>query len=229
MEKQIDFNGEWSNEYDDTAQHIIPAYQAIYELGHHLLREQVGAEAKILVAGAGTGKEIIDWSQNNPHWSFTGVDPAGPMLSIAQQKVEAASYGDRISFVHGLIEDVTETDFDAATAILVMQFLKDDGEKLEFLRGIADRLKPGAPVILVDLEGEIGSDEYNILNAAWKNHQFFKRDDSSRVRKEFVMREKEVRFIPSVRIESLLEEAGCIKIHRFFKAYLFGGYVAVKK
>jgi len=31
MNKEIDFNGEWSNEYDDTAHKIIPAYHAIYE------------------------------------------------------------------------------------------------------------------------------------------------------------------------------------------------------
>ena len=49
------------------------------------------------------------------------------------------------------------------------------------------------------------------------------------VREEFVIREKEIYFIPQKRIESLLEEVGFIKIHKFFKAYLFGGYVAVKK
>ena len=31
MEKQIDFNDEWSNEYDDTAHKIIPAYHSIYK------------------------------------------------------------------------------------------------------------------------------------------------------------------------------------------------------
>jgi hypothetical protein len=26
-------------------------------------------KARILVAGAGTGKEMIDWAQNNPNWN----------------------------------------------------------------------------------------------------------------------------------------------------------------
>lgn len=43
------------------------------------------------------------------------------------------------------------------------------------------------------------------------------------------MREKEVHFIPQKRIELLFKEAGFIKISKFFKAYLFGGYVAIKK
>ncbi len=33
------------------------------------------------------------------------------------------------------------------------------------------KLKPGALIVLVDLEGEIGSDEYNTLSAARKNQQ----------------------------------------------------------
>lgn len=229
MEKQIDFNGEWSNEYEGTAHKIIPAYHYIYELTQYLLRDRLNKEARILVAGAGTGKEIIECSQNNSHWSFTGFDPAEPMLSIARKKVEAASLENRISLVHGLIGDVKEKDFDAATSILVMQFLPDDGAKLKFLKGISEKLKPGAPIVLVDLEGTIGSDEYNTLNAAWKKQQLCIRGENDRVRKEFIIREKEVHFIPQKRIEALLEEVGFIKIHKFFKAYLFGGYVAIKR
>ncbi len=229
MEKQINFNGEWSNEYDDVAHKIIPAYHSIYELTQHLLKDILDKEARIIVAGAGTGKEIIDCSQNNPHWSFTGFDPAKPMLSIARKKVAAASLENKISLVLGLIDDVAEKDFDAATSILVMHFLPDDGAKLNFLKGIYDRLKPGSPIVLVDLEGEIGSDEFNTLNAAWKNHQLFSRGENDRVEEEFAMRKKEVHFIPQERIESLFKEVGFIKIHKFFKAYLFGGYVAVKR
>ena len=229
MENQIDFNSEWSNEYDDTAHKIIPAYHSIYELTQHLLRDKLNKEARILVAGAGTGKEIIDCSQNNPLWSFTGFDPAKPMLSIARKKVAAASLKNKISLVLGQIDDVAEKDFDAATSILVMHFLPDDGAKLNFLKAIADKLKPGAPIILVDLEGECGSDEYNIFNAAWKNQQLFTRGENDRVSKEFIIREKEVHFISQKRTESLLEEVGYFKIHKFFKAYLFGGYVAIKR
>ena len=47
MEKEIDFNSEWSNEYDDTAHRIIPAYDAIYELTQHLLRDKLNSEARI--------------------------------------------------------------------------------------------------------------------------------------------------------------------------------------
>ena len=229
MEKKIDFNGDFSNEYDDIVHMIIPAYHSIYELSQHLLRDKLEKVARILVAGVGTGKEMIDCLQNNPHWAITGFDPAEPMLSIARKKVVAASLENNISLVRGLIDDVGEKDFDAATSILVMHFLPDDGTKFNFLKGISDRLKPSALMVLVDLEGEIGSAEYSTLNAAWKNQQIFKRGETDTVEEEFLRREKEVHFIPQERIEPLLEEAGFINIHKFFKAYLFGGYVAEKK
>ena len=171
---------------------------------------------------------MIDCSYNNPHWLFTGFDPAESMLSIARKKVAAASLENRISLIHGLIDDVTERNFDVATAILVMQFLPDDGTKLNFLKGISDKLNAGALMVLVDLKGEVGSDEYNTFNAAWKNQQLSTRGDNDSVKKEFIMRENEVHFIPQKRIASLLEETGFFNIHKFFKAYLFGGYVAVK-
>ena len=229
MEKKIDFNGEWSNEYDDTAPTIIPAYQSIYELSQYLLRDNLQENAKILVAGAGTGKEIIDCSRNNPHWCFTGFDTAEAMLSIATQKVAAASLKNKITLVNGLVDNVIDKDFDAATSILVMHFLPDDGTKLSFLKGIADRVKPGAIFVLVDLEGDTCADEFTALNAAWKNQQICTRGDNDRVSEEFRLRETEVQFIPQKRIESLLDEAGFHKIFKFFKAYLLGGYVAIKR
>ncbi len=150
------------------------------------------------------------------------------MLSIARKKVAAASLQNRVSLIQGHVYDVAEKDFDAATSLLIMHFLPDDGEKLNFLKGLALKLKPGAALVLVDLEGKMGSDEFNTLNAAWKNQQLFIREDSNKVLEEFELRAKEIHCIPQQRTESLLEEAGFIQIHKFFKAYLFGGYVAVK-
>lgn len=229
MEKKIDFEGEWSNEYDVAAEKIIPAYSTIYELTHHLLRSLLPQEARLLVAGSGTGKEIIDYSRHNPSWAFTGFDPAERMIEIAKGKISESNIENKIDFVSGQIDDVPENDFDAATSLLVMQFLPDDGEKLRFLKNIAERLRAGGPIVLVDLEGEIGSDKYTTLDAAWKNQQLFSRAEGKKIAEEFEIREREVHFITQNRIESLLQEAGFSNIYKFFQAYLFGGYVAIKK
>ena len=225
---RIDFDGAFSHAYDEISKKIIPAYDALYELTRHLLREKIGDRAKILVAGAGTGKELIDYSRTNTNWLITGFDPSEKMLSIAKRKITAASLQNKISLVPGLIDDVAETAFDAATAILVMHFLPDDGSKLRFLQGMATRVKQGATIAIVDIEGEPGSNAYQTLNNAWKNQQLSARNDPERVFEEFQTREKEVHCIAPTRMESLLKEAGFFDIILYFKAYLFGGYLATK-
>jgi len=60
----------------------------------------------------------------------------------------------------------------------------NNGTKLNFSKGISDKLKPGALMVLVDLEGEIGSAEFNTLNAAWKNQQIFKRGETDRAEED---------------------------------------------
>ncbi len=227
-ENKIDFDGDFAHEYDEIAQKIIPGYEEIYLLTHHLLREKLDDNAKILVAGSGTGKELIDYSLSNSTWSVTGFDPAEKMIAVARSKIIAASLQDRISLVSGYIDDVVEKNFDAGISILVMHFLRDDGAKLEFLKKIGARLKDNAPFILVDLEGEARSNEYETFKNAWKNQQLFTRNDRDRVQEEFKIREKEVHYIPQTRIESLLEKAGFTNVYKFFKAYLFGGYIATR-
>ncbi len=61
----------------------------------------------------------------------------------------------------GTISELDETNFDAATALLEMHFLPDDGEKLDFLKAIHNRLKRGAKLILADGCFDKNSAEFN--------------------------------------------------------------------
>jgi SAM-dependent methyltransferase len=54
--------------------------------------------------------------------------------------------------------DAARKTFDAATAFLIMNFVPDDGRRLETLREIHARLKPGARFLMIDLHRqEFGS------------------------------------------------------------------------
>lgn len=229
MKKAIDFDGDFSGDYDDIAKEIITGYHTMYDLARHLLEDALSPRARVLVAGAGTGKETVSCSRRNPGWSLVGFDPAGPMLEVAKKKVLASNLEGRISFVHGTVDDVEESDFDAATSILVMHFLPDDGSKLEFLEGISSRMKPGGKLVLVDLTGDRASDEYETLNAAWKRQQLSTRNDDVRVEKEFAARATDVMPVSSRRLRSLLTEAGFVDVYEFFRAYLFVGFVATRR
>ena len=45
MTEQIDFMGNWSEEYDLLARRIIPAYEWLYDLARNLMMSHLGKEA----------------------------------------------------------------------------------------------------------------------------------------------------------------------------------------
>ncbi|HEU4753629.1 MAG TPA: methyltransferase, partial [Armatimonadota bacterium] len=134
--------------YAEGPRRVIPGFDTLHRMIAQLLEERVGAAARVLVLGAGGGLELCSFAAAQPGWSFTGVDPSRPMLEQAR-----AVLGDRarrVEFVDGFISDAPPGPFDAATCLLTLHLIPDDGRKLETLRGIHERLTPGAPFAVVD-------------------------------------------------------------------------------
>ncbi|WP_462137558.1 class I SAM-dependent methyltransferase [Candidatus Mycalebacterium sp.] len=223
------FDRERAEGYDHRVRYLIPGYSVIHELSKSLLESCLSARAKILVAGAGTGNEAIFLAGDNPDWKITGFDPAPEMIKIARSKVDEKGLGGRISLVEGFVPSVKKKPlFDAATAILVMHFLPDDGSKDRFAHEISKRLKPGAKFILADLEGDTKSENFRMLVSAWKRHLLSVVEDSKKVEETFENIMKNVKFRPESRIRKILKNAGFEKTDKFFQGYLTSGYIAVK-
>jgi tRNA (cmo5U34)-methyltransferase len=111
---------------------------------------------------------------------------------------------------------------------MIMHFILDDGGKIEFLRAIALRMKSGAPLVLMDANGDLTAPESALLIEAWKQQQNLsgvKWDEAERGMKE---RMKAIHFVYSKRIEQLLAEAGFHRIQRFFQNFMLGGWIAFK-
>ncbi|MEM9496264.1 MAG: class I SAM-dependent methyltransferase [Pseudomonadota bacterium] len=130
---------------------FVPGYFTMQRMAAQLIREVAGASAEVLVLGAGGGMEIAAFGECEPGWRFFGVDPSPEMLDEARKVVEDAGLSGRVQFLEGYIPEAPAGPFDAATSMLTLHFLKDDGKKLEALKAVRDRLKPNAPFILVDL------------------------------------------------------------------------------
>lgn len=144
---------------------FVPGYQVMQRMAAQFIHERVGDAARLLVLGAGGGLELEAFAGLHPGWRFTGVDPAAEMLKAARERVDAAGAGDRVELIEGLIDDAPDGPFDAATCLLTLHFVPDDGGKLETLKLIRKRLKPGAPFVLVDLcigeaDGDLRRDRY---------------------------------------------------------------------
>ena len=156
---------EFVQRYAEGPGQFVPGYHVMQRMAAQLIAERTGEDAHLLVLGAGGGLELGAFAGLHPHWLFTGVDPAAEMLKAARERVEACGARDRVTLIEGLIDDAPDGPFDAATCLLTLHFVPDDGGKLETLQLIRKRLKPGAPFILVDLcigaiDGDLRRDRY---------------------------------------------------------------------
>ncbi|HTN13625.1 MAG TPA: class I SAM-dependent methyltransferase [Sphingomonadaceae bacterium] len=137
---------EATTRYTQGPPRFLPGLEAMHRMTGILLAEAAPSDANILVLGAGGGMELLALAETQPGWRFTGVDPAGPMLRLAEQT--AAPFMDRIELVEGYIDDAPEGPFDGAICLLTLHFLMAE-DRLATIRANRQRLRPGAPFVAV--------------------------------------------------------------------------------
>ncbi len=223
------FGNEEAVVYDDLIRGKIPGYDAMHDMARLILKNSVPEEAKVLIVGAGTGTETVALLESSPAWRITAVDPSEAMLATAAEKISRKGFGARIHLHTGYVADVdSDPLFDAATSILVMHFIPDNGEKEAYLKEISKRLKKGGKMILVDVGGDNESDRYHKVIEVWKNFQKEKRSDPENVDKDFEHIVNDVYPVTEERTMELLGRCGFGEVERFYEALVFKGYVATK-
>ena len=163
--------------YDLIAQQLIPGYASLARLAVSLLAASplaAAPQASILVAGCGTGAELLEARAQRPDWQLTALDPSAAMLDASRRRLEQAPAGDSspIRWVQSTVEELApEAQFDGALSVLVLQSLADDGSKLAFLSSLARSLRPGAQLVLVDLMRPERSALHSQVAEAWQLFQ----------------------------------------------------------
>lgn len=130
--------------YADGPRRFVPGLDALHRMTGVLLAERAPPDARVLVLGAGGGLELKALADSHPGWTFTGVDPAGPMLRLAERTLGPLS--ERVELVKGYIEDAPEGPYDAAVCLLTLHFL-DPEERRRTAGEIRRRLRIGAPFV----------------------------------------------------------------------------------
>lgn len=233
----IEFDRERANRYDLDIRKAIPGYEALHNMAQTLLHLSLPTSARLLIVGSGTGMELINCCKKNPQWFLTGVDPSEDMMAIAQHNLVIAEkqhsqtkFLERVDLYTGYVSDLPKTELmDAATLILVMHFVPDDGSKLQLLQEIARHLKPGAEFILADLHGDQSAPYFAKFRQAWQNLYFSQLDENALAEAKLKFEDSignSVHFVTEERIIELLEMAGFSKITKFYNAFLFGGWTA---
>ena len=216
------FDGQQSR-YLDGARRNVPGLDSLHKMTGQLLAEKVAPNGRILVVGAGGGLELKALAQQNPGWSFDGVDPSADMLLLARETTTGSA--DRISLHHGDISAAPDGPFDGAVCLLVFHHISLE-ERLAALRGIRTRLRKGSPFVLAHISfpqteparalfidrhigfgarGTTDAGEWEAARAGMKKRLFICSAEDE---------------------EALLEDVGFYGITQFYQALSFRGWVA---
>lgn len=214
--------------YDRAIQLLIPGYGSLARLAVALLTVSPLASAagsSVLVAGCGTGAELLEARAQRPDWHLTALDPSAAMLSVARQRLGDA---EGIEWNQARVEDLRmPSRFHGALAVLVLQSLPDDGSKLSFLTALAQTLQPGGQLVLVDQMQPERSTLRNQMEKAWLAFQRASGvPASSEVLASIV---HGLHPIGTGRLTSLAEAAGFADPAPVFRALAFEGFLLQRR
>lgn len=207
--------------YAERPKKIIPGFDGLHRIMAQLMAE--ASPAHTLVVGGGGGLELQTLIRALPEGRFCAVDPSAEM--IAQGKAYISDPAS-VDWIEGYVFDAPEALFDAATCMLTLHFVPDDGAKLETLKAIHSRLKPGAPFVIAHLS----IDKTDPASGRRFDRYLKFSSDSDldpKVLKEAHERVRtELNCVGPARDEELLREAGFSGVEPVFRGFYWCGWVA---
>ncbi|WP_396592816.1 class I SAM-dependent methyltransferase [Brevundimonas sp. R86498] len=212
---------EHARTYADRPRKIIPGFDGLHRIMAQLLAET--SPRQVLVVGGGGGLELKTLIDAFPGARFCAVDPSAEM--IGQGKAYLGDPG-TVDWLEGYVFEAPEGPFDAATCLLTLHFVPDDGAKLETLKAIRSRLKPGAPFVIAHLSidrtdpaSERQFDRYLTFGSDSEMDPKVLKEAHERVRTQ-------LNCVGPARDEDLLTEAGFRDIEPVFRGLYWCGWVA---
>ncbi len=212
--------------YDERWARTAPIRNAL-----HFLLEVVfaplPAEARVLCIGAGTGEEILHLAQCRPGWTFTAVEPSGAMLHVLRDKAIRAGIEQRCQFHEGYLETLPEqAPFDAATSLLVSQFILERDVRIGFFRDIAALLGPGALLATSDLAADVTTPAYAALLETWLNMMTLAGTPAAGLEQMRAAYDRDVAILPPEQVASIIEAGGFACPVPFYQAGLIHAWYA---
>src|SRR5262245_3986054 len=135
------------------------------------------AEGQVLDLGCGPGDIPVRFAKAIPRCRVTGVDASAPMIRLAEQLVMQAGVADRVTFRCEKFQDVAGAAW--ADAAISNSLLHHVPNPLQFWNRLRQLVKPGAPVLVMDLLRP-GSEE-----EAWGIVNRYASDEPEILRRDF--------------------------------------------
>lgn len=130
---------------------------------YRLVGSQVDAFAtdgsRILIVGAGGGREVLELAKSRHDLEIVAVDPSSRNLALAEHIAQTEGLFDKITFVAGTVDDVPPgKPFSIALSLLVMHGITGDAAKSAYLASIQNSLSDNGLLIHADLCVDAPSD-----------------------------------------------------------------------
>lgn len=205
---------------------FVPAYEHVQRMAAQLLYERIVDVGDVLVLGAGGGLELEAFALRHARWTFMGIDPANEMLKAAKERVAAAGASSRVNWHHGYIFDAPPGSYDAATCLLTLHFVPDDGNKERTLIELRRRLRAGAPFILVDCCIDLASPTSERSLARYRDFALESGADPDEVNAACERLTSVLKMVSPARNEELLMLSGFSDIELFYAGLSWRGWRA---
>lgn len=189
--------------YTAEIRRLVPGYDLLPALTAATLQGLSVDGGTLAVVGSGPGHELLQLATALPDTTIHAFEPAPAMAQAAQEVVSAAGLGRQVSIIPATLPRLTAPRYDAAISLLVAHLIPDDGARAAFWGDLAAALRPGAPLLLAEI------DEVDALGSlswlAWSSSQGCSPAQldrlSGRLRGGFAL-------LPLSRTRALAEQAG---------------------
>lgn len=217
------FDTQAARDYQERPPRQVPGFADLHRMTVQLLGERMPEDGRLLVLGAGGGLELKAFALAKPGWTFEGVDPSPDMLALARNVV--GEKVERMRFHQGTIEAAPEGPYDGATALLTFHFIAR-AERLQTLRQLRRRLRPGAPLIVAHISFSQAEPE----RALWVDRHIaygnLGQIDLAHSEKSRAAIAAHLSILAPEEEEAMLVEAGFDGVSLFYAGLSFRGWVA---
>ena len=214
--------------YDSQWQNMAPISQALYFMMSPLFCK-LPSNAHILCVGAGTGNEILHLAQAFPAFRFTAVEPSTEMIKVCKHNLTQAGVAHRCQFHNGYVDSLKNLmPFDAATAVLVSQFIIEEPKRVAFFADIHKRLKPGGLLVSADLSANQSGETYPEQLSHWLSVMSSAAVSPEQIERVKLAYENDVALRETHVIENIITESGFTGVYPFYQAGLIKAFTGVK-
>jgi tRNA (cmo5U34)-methyltransferase len=226
QEKRVPFDRQHAATYDKEFERLAPFKDALHIMTRSALAG-LGGEARILCVGAGTGAELVYLAEQFPGWHFTALDPSEAMLDVCRGRVDEKGLSNRCEYHIGPVSSLeARAPFDAATCLLVSQFLMDLEQRRALFGDIHARLVESAPLVTADLTGDLAGPQAAQALDVWRHVLAFADRTPEQIDNFIAVIGKMVSVLSETKVEDLIEASGFQRPLRIFQAGLMHGWVA---